>query len=104
VNRRGSPWLEGRVREGGRYIRRDGIQMCFRNLHPTPPGSLKMLRATSSTLLDSSESFSRFSGHFLAHSAGSTAERHYLNRSGEAFTELFDQAVAWLGRAYGFLS
>ena len=97
---KGKPWVQDGITESGAYTKRDGINSNFRHLNPTAP--LKTFRATSSTLLDGHRDYARFAQHFLGHSSRTIAEKHYLNRDGQSFAELFDEAVAWLGSQYGF--
>jgi integrase len=61
--------------------------------------SLKCIRATSATRLGEHQEFSRYVQHFLAQSARSVADRHYVKPS----QEQFDQCVLWLGKQYGFV-
>jgi integrase len=59
---------------------------------------LKLIRKTSASLLGSHEVYGRFATHFLGHSPRSIADKHYVRPD----QNLFDEAVAWLGKQYGF--
>ncbi len=58
---------------------------------------LKQLRKLGASLLESHPVYGRFVPHFLGHSPRTVSARHYTIPS----QELFDEAVAWLGRQLG---
>jgi integrase len=55
------------------------------------------IRKTSSSRLGAHETYGRFAQFFLAQSAKTVADKHYVVPS----QEQFDKAVAWLGKQYG---
>ena len=60
--------------------------------------SLKLLRKTAATMLESHPVYGRYTSHFLGHSPRSIKDKHYAAPS----QELFDEAIAWLGQQFGF--
>lgn len=58
---------------------------------------LAAIRKTSATKLGSDNDYRAFAQYFLAQSAKTVADKHYVVPS----QELFDKAVAWLGEQYG---
>jgi integrase len=61
---------------------------------------LKLIRKTSSSMLESNPLFARYVDYFLGHSPQTIAQRHYAAPSKEEF----DKAVCWLGGQYGLFS
>jgi len=61
---------------------------------------LKLIRKTSSSLLESNPLFARFVDHFLGHSPLTLAQRHYAAPSREEF----DKAIRWLGEQFSLLT
>lgn len=59
---------------------------------------LKILRKTGSSKLDDHETYGRYVIHFLGQSPRTVAAKHYITPS----QERFDDAVAWLGKQFGF--
>ena len=59
---------------------------------------LHNIRSTSSSQLDHHNTYGRYAQYFLAQSAKTVAEKHYVVPS----QKQFDKAVAWLGKQYGF--
>lgn len=57
---------------------------------------MKLLRKTASTKLGSHPTYSRFAQHFLGHSPGTMADKHYVQPSKPEF----DKAVEWLGKQF----
>ena len=60
--------------------------------------SLKLLRKTAATMLESHPIYGRFTSYFLGHAPQSMKDKHYAAPS----QELFDEAVSWLGQQFGF--
>ena len=58
---------------------------------------MKLLRKTSSSLLETHEVYGRYATLFLGQSPRSIADRHYVWPS----QDLFDKAMGWLGERYG---
>jgi integrase len=83
----------------GRLIKSDNIRSNFAHVRNRVkfPKSLKLLRKTSATLLESHETYGRFTQHFLGHAPRTIAARHYAAPA----QDLFDAAVDWLGQQYG---
>ncbi len=105
----GGLWVWEEIGEDEKYHSSDNVVTLFNNLkkklagrpeHPVQFGKGKTLRAfrkTSSTRIEHSE-FKDFRSLFLGHAPKTIAEKHYTEHD----SELFDEAVAWLGRLYGF--
>jgi integrase len=95
------------VREGfknGRRVRCDSFWSYFKlakrrvqKVMPDFKGSPKGVRKMAATLLGSHPAHGRYVQHFLGHSPGSIADRHYARIDQAAF----DEAVTWLGRQLG---
>ena len=96
----GAHWVRTSLRPDGKLSKSDSINSNYRHLAPKHP--LKVFRATSATLLDSSVEFRGFSEHFLGHAGRTVAAKHYLSRDTPGFASQFDRAVRWLGEQYGF--
>ena len=83
----------------GKLVKADNIRSNFAHVQKRLgfKKSLKLLRKTAATLLESHEVYGRFVSHFLGHSPRSIKDRHYAAPS----QELFDAAIAWLGERLG---
>ena len=93
------PWLRDELRPDGRRSKVDSIKSNYVHLQRrlAVNFSMKLLRKTSATLIESHEMYGRYTGHFLGHAPGTIAERHYAAPS----LDLFDRIVSWLGEQYG---
>jgi integrase len=85
----------------GRLVKSDNIRSNYAHLRRRLKfgKSLKLLRKTAATMLDSHPVYGRLTSLFLGHSPRSIKDRHYSAPS----QELFDEAVEWLGRQLGFV-
>jgi len=94
----GKPFLRKEL-VNGRLVKSDNIRSNFSHVRKRLKfsKSLKLLRKTSATLLESHETYGRFTQHFLGHAPRTIAARHYAAPS----QDLFDEAVGWLARQYG---
>jgi integrase len=83
----------------GHLVKSDNIRSNFAHVRKRLrfSKSLKLLRKTSATLLESHETYGRFTQHFLGHAPRTIAARHYAAPS----QDLFDEAVDWLAQQYG---
>jgi integrase len=97
----GKPFLRKELRYG-RLAKADNIRSNFAHVQKRLKfrKSLKLLRKTAATLLESHETYARFTSHFLGHSPRSIKDRHYAAPS----RALFDAALLWLGEQLGFSS
>ena len=77
-----------------------GFQTRRRSLPQAFSKPLKLLRKTTASLLDGEPEYGRYVNHFLGHAPRSIGERHYVTPSAERF----DEAIAWLGHQYGYVS
>ncbi|SIO67782.1 Site-specific recombinase XerD [Singulisphaera sp. GP187] len=95
----GKPWLRDVLRNDGKRSKVDAIKSNYVHLQRKIglEHSMKLLRKTSATLIESHASYGRYVGHFLGHSPRTLAERHYAAPS----VDLFDKIVNWLGKQYG---
>ena len=59
---------------------------------------LKQLRKTGASILAEHPTYGRFVQHYLGHAPTTIADRHYIRPP----TELFDEAIRWLGTQLGF--
>jgi integrase len=108
VTEKGGPWVKDQIVNGKRS-KTDNIKSAYVRLLKrinrgkddsarfTKP--LKLLRKTSSSLLDSHDHYGRFETHFLGQSPRGVAAISYVAPS----VELFDRIVGWLGVEYRFL-
>jgi integrase len=62
--------------------------------------SMKQLRKTSASMLESHPVYGRFTSLFLGHAPASIKDRHYA----DVPQTLFDEAVRWLGEQFGFVT
>jgi integrase len=85
----------------GKLVKSDNIRSNFAHLQKRLKfkKSLKLLRKTAATMLESHPVYGRYTSHFLGHSPRSIKDKHYAAPS----QELFDEAIAWLGQQFGFL-
>jgi integrase len=101
-----TPWTTRRAKGDAGFTKTDNIMSAFRRLldkvEKSRPGeqfgSLSELRATASTMLDHHPTYGRYAQHFLGHSPRSVAQSNYVTPS----QPLFDKAVTWLGKQFGF--
>ncbi|WP_156513050.1 hypothetical protein [Planctomyces sp. SH-PL62] len=96
----GRAWVREWTTEDGVRHKCDAVKSNYAHLArrlkiQTP---MKLIRKTSSSLLDTHETHSRYALLFLGHSPRSIADRHYIKPS----QDRFDAAVRWLREAYGF--
>jgi integrase len=91
----GRTWVRDEIRDG-RRSKTDSIKSLHVNagLAATP---LKRLRSTGATMIRNQ--FSReISDHWLGHGPKNVSDRSYFAKN----QPKLDEAVAWLGRQYGF--
>jgi integrase len=102
--RSGRPWVASEY-SGGRLTSADSISTNYGHLKKklakkgVQVQSLKVFRKTSATIMNSHAVFRGLTSLFLGHAPSSVADRHYAG----APEKLFDEAVTWLGREYGFI-
>jgi integrase len=98
----GRPWVRDAIMGDGRRHRVDAIRSNYahvaRRLGFTKP--MKLLRKTSSSLLETHDVYGRYAQMFLGQSPRTVADRHYV-RPDQA---KMDRAVGWLGEQYGFVA
>jgi len=85
----------------GRVRRADDFQSMYtllaQKLRWKKP--MKQLRKTSASLLESHPVYGRLTSLFLGHAPASMKDKHYA----AVPQDLFDEAVAWLAKQYGFV-
>lgn len=89
----GLPWVDGGVDRFVASYKRFVDQMKKAGVEA--PMS-KLIRKTSSSLLETHEVYGRYTGYFLGHAPETMADRHYVKPS----REQFDRAVEWLRTQY----
>jgi integrase len=84
---------------GNKVVQCDSLAEVYRRFAKRfgPVKPMKLLRKTSASLLESHETYGRFTSLFLGHSPKSIKDRHYAAPP----QELFDAAVTWLGEKLG---
>lgn len=101
VNRDGKALRQDSL-TGGKYQKRDSIRAYFRKLaariNLPPSKTLKHFRKTGASLL-ADQFGERIAEHYLAHSAKTIAQRHYLQLD----QTKFDAAILWLGTTLGIV-
>lgn len=87
------------LNQDGKLHKIDNVRSAFNRLSRATKiiKPLKLLRKTSATLLRSNRLFSGVENLFLGHAPRSMSDRHYAQTP----QELFDEAIAWLGKQYG---
>lgn len=85
----------------GKYSKADNIRSNFAHLKRRLrlKKSMKLLRKTGSTMLDTFDPSGGVSTLYLGHSPRSMKDRHY-SRPDQAH---FDRAIEWLGQQFGFV-
>jgi len=99
LNRNNQPlWRE--AENGDKFNRVSNIKCNFFRLRKKTGinKSLKLLRKTSASLLETHPEYGRYGEHFLGEVPSSVSGRHYIKPS----QEQFDKAVRWLGKQFGF--
>lgn len=103
IGESGKPLLVKNHNAKGQLTKKDAIRSAFNRVirklrdNGTPvDGSLKHLRKTAATKLESHPSYGRYVVHFLGQSAKTIAGKHYVTPSQEQFAA----AVMWLGRQW----
>ncbi len=91
----GRTWVRDSIKKDGKRSKVDAIKSNYVHLQRRlgMVHSMKLLRKTSASLLETSPEFARYSTMFLGHSPRSIADRHYVVPS----QEQFDRAIGWLG-------
>jgi integrase len=91
----GRTWVRDSIKKDGKRSKVDAIKSNYVHLQRRlgMVYSMKLLRKTSASLLETSPEFARYSTMFLGHSPRSIADRHYVVPS----QEQFDRAIGWLG-------
>lgn len=94
----GLPWVRDVLKPDGKRSKVDNIKSNFAHIKRRKglKFSMKILRKTSASLLESESEFARYATLFLGHSPRSIAERHYVAPS----QENFDRAIKWLAMKY----
>lgn len=100
LNANGKPLRNRQIRENGTTTNFDNIRMAYdrltKKLKQKKAKTLKHIRKTSASILESHETFGRYAQHFLGHAPQSITQKHYVKPS----DDLFDKAVEWLGEQY----
>ncbi len=98
LTKTGQPFVYKRL-EGNKYLTVDSFGNLFRAIRRRcgVRKPLKLLRKTSASLLESHETYGRFTSLFLGHSPKSMKDKHYAAPP----QQLFDAAVTWLGEKLG---
>jgi integrase len=98
LTKKGLPYVRERM-DGGRTVRSDGFRSSYRVFQRRLgfKKTLKYLRKTGASLLNSHPVYGRLTDLYLGHAPKTMAERHYAAPP----QELFDEAVTWLGRQLG---
>jgi integrase len=105
VSSDGKPLLRKSYNAKGQLTKADAVRSAFnrvvRNLKnegTTIEGTLKHLRKTSASKLETHDVFGRYTGYFLGHAPQSVANRHYVVPD----QKQFNAAVTWLGEQFGY--
>jgi integrase len=95
----GKPYVRSEM-VNGKLVKADGFTSNYAHLKRRLgfTKSMKLLRKTAATLLESHPTYGRLVPHFLGHSPRGVAAKHYASPS----QDLFNQAVSWLGQQFGF--
>jgi integrase len=96
LTKKGKIWVRNWIKSDGRRHNCDVINSCYQWVSVDGKPTLKVFRATSSTLLGSHPEFHRFAQYFLGHAPSTRADKHYVKPSQSEF----NRAVAWLGEQY----
>jgi integrase len=90
----GNPFMRKKMQDG-KLVKVDGFARKWAKLRKRLglKKPMKLLRKTSASLLESHETYGRFTSLFLGHSPKSMKDRYYAAPP----QELFDKAVLWLG-------
>lgn len=98
VNSNGLP-LKRETLEGGKYKKIDNISGAYRRVADklAIQKPFKLIRKTGASKLEEHEVYRGFVQLYLGHAPRTIAERHYAAPS----SELFDDAVKWLGKQFG---
>lgn len=100
VNENGQPLRNRRMRPNGTTTNFDNIRKAYdrltKKLKIKKPKTLKQIRNTSTSILETHDTFARYAPHFLGHAPQSISEIHYIKPS----EEQFDRAIQWLGEQY----
>jgi integrase len=98
VTANGNPLVLKRIVDG-KPTGSDVVATCFARFKARIgfKKSMKQLRKTASTMLDSHETYARFSTLFLGHAPTSMKDKHYSDPP----QNRFDEAVLWLGQQFG---
>lgn len=86
----GTSLWDARQSEDGSTPQKDLIYQYFKRAKI--PITHKCFRSISATIIESHESYGRYTSHFLGHSPKSVKDRHYAAPS----AELFDTILGWL--------
>lgn len=101
TNEDGGPLKTERVKTDGKYTKADNIAVSYYRLCKREPKieqkPLKLIRKTSSTLLEYNKDYHQFALLFLGHSPRGIAEKHYFGDAPATFAD----AIKWLGNQYG---
>lgn len=94
----GQRWMTRRETEG-KFNRTDNTKSVYRHLQAWVgiKKPIKLLRKTSSSMLEDHLEYGRYALHFLADSPKGMAAKHYVKPS----QKQFDAALEWLGQQYG---
>lgn len=97
----GRPWVRDSLLPNGKRSKVDNIKSNFAHVKRRKElkYSMKLLRKTSASLLETMPEFARYATLFLGHAPRSIADRHYIAPS----QVNFDEAVLWLGGMYSLL-
>ena len=95
----GLAYVRKELKENGRVSKADGFASNWVHLKKRLKidRPLKQLRKLSSSLLDGHKEYGRYAQYFLGHSGRTVASKHYVIPS----SEMFDEALAWLGQQVG---
>jgi integrase len=96
----GKPYVRSEM-VNGKLVKADGFTSNYAHLKRRLKftKSMKLLRKTAATLLESHREYGRLVPHFLGHSPRGVAAKHYAAPP----QELFDEALTWLGKQLGFI-
>lgn len=85
----------------GKLVKADGFSSNYAHLKRRLRfrKSMKLLRKTAASLLESHPVYGRYVQYFLGQSPRSVADKHYVQPD----QTLFDEAIRWLGEQLGFV-